>query len=65
MKFIIDRFEENSAVIELSNGETCNIPKILIPDAKEGDVFDIIFNKEETLKRKDNISKKFNSLFDN
>ncbi len=65
MKFIIDRFEGDFAVVQLQSGKMCNIPKILIPDANEGDVIDIHIDKEETQKRKDNISKKFNSLFDN
>ena len=65
MQFIIDRFEGNFAVIELENGKILNIPKELFENAKEGDVFDIIFNKDKTAKRAQNIRKKLDSLFDN
>lgn len=33
---IIDRFEGNTAVIEIENGKTYNMDKELLPDAKEG-----------------------------
>lgn len=41
MRVIIDRFEGNFAVVELEDGTTVNMPKILIPDANEGDTVTI------------------------
>jgi len=65
MQVIIDRFEAEFAVIELENKETVDVPAVLFPGAKEGDVIDITINHEETNKRKKNIAKLFNKLKDN
>lgn len=36
---IVERFEDGWAVLEISVGETCNVPKVWLPaDAGEGDV---------------------------
>ncbi|APU58871.1 DUF3006 domain-containing protein [Clostridium botulinum] len=56
MKGIIDRFEENFAVIELEDKKMINIDKNIIPKkAKEGDVInvegDIITLNEKERKR--------------
>lgn len=45
MKFIIDRIEENKAIVELENGELLTIPSVLLENAKEGDV--VTFTVEE------------------
>lgn len=37
MRFIIDRIEEEKAIVELENGEMLTIPAILVQNAKEGD----------------------------
>jgi len=56
MKVIIDRFEENYAVIELSDKKTVDLPLELVPKgAKEGDVLDISIDYEETNKIKEEI----------
>jgi hypothetical protein len=55
--YIIDRFEENWAVIE-SDDLLFNLPRVLLPsDAGEGDVIKItiISDKEATLKRQQQI----------
>ena len=53
MKVIIDRFEGEYAIVEIEVGNFVNIPKILLPNAKEGDVVKIEIDKNETeLKRK-------------
>jgi hypothetical protein len=67
IKYIIDRFENDWAIIETSEDPiiTFKLPKNLLPrEAKEGDVLNISFtiNKEETLKRKNAIQIKLNSL---
>ena len=64
MQVIIDRFEGEYAVVETDNGEFVNLPKILVPDAHEGDVVEISINKEETSKRSENINSLMNDLFE-
>jgi hypothetical protein len=62
MQVIIDRFEGDFAVVELPNKETIDVPIALFPNAKQGDVINIIINHEETDKRKKNINELFNRL---
>lgn len=64
MKVIIDRFEGDYAVVEMDTDKFVNMPKELIPNAKEGDVIDINVDIKETNKRKKNISKLVNDLFE-
>ncbi len=64
MKVIIDRFEGDYAVVELDVGKCVNIPKILIPDAKEGDVIKIIIDRETTEERKKQIQELVNNVFE-
>jgi len=62
MKFIIDRFEGDLAIIEL-DGEILEIPKDIIPvESKEGDVILVSIDKSETEDRKNRIQEKFNEL---
>jgi len=65
MKVVIDRFEGDFAVAELPDRTMANMPKCLVPDAKEGDVVNISIDKEETDLRKSRISEKVKNLFDN
>ena len=67
-KYIVDRFEENFAVLEKESGGTIDVDKSLLPDAEEGDV--VIFengtysvSEEETRKRKALIAEKMKRLF--
>lgn len=64
MKVIIDRFEGDFAVVEIEIGKCVNIPKILIPNAKEGDVIKIEIDKKETLERKKHIQELMNNVFE-
>ena len=64
MKVIIDRFEGNYAVVEIDVGKFVNIPKILLPNAKEGDVIKIEKDKKETKNRKKIIQKLMNDVFE-
>ncbi|MDF2820631.1 MAG: hypothetical protein K0R15_1072 [Clostridiales bacterium] len=64
MKVIIDRIEEEFVVVELSNGTFVNLPKVLLPGAKEGDVITIKIDMEETLLRKERIEKLMNPLWE-
>jgi len=62
IQVIIDRFEGDFAVVELPNKEMIDVPIVLFPDAKQGDVIDIIINYNETDKRKKRINELFNKL---
>ena len=63
MKWIIDRFEENFAVIECEN-KFFNIPKDALPEKVcEGDVIEITVNIEETENRKTKISNRLKNIF--
>ena len=63
MEVIIDRFEGNYAVVEIEKGKLVNMPKVLVPDAKEGDVIKIIVDKEATKKRQEHVKDLVNDLF--
>lgn len=65
MIVIIDRFEDEFAVVELENREMINMPRKLVPvDAQEGDLLEILISQEETKKRKDNIKNLIDELFE-
>lgn len=65
MRFIIDRFEGDFAIVELENREIVNIPRVALPiEAKEGDSIIVSIDEVETESRKKRIQDKFNSLFD-
>lgn len=58
MKYTIDRFEGNYAVVELENQKFVNIPRWAIPnEAKAGDVIIVQIDKETTSQRKKQIKK--------
>lgn len=62
MVVIIDRFEGEFAVVELPETcETVNIPRVLVPDAQEGDVVIITVGKDN--ERKKRIDKLADELF--
>jgi len=64
MKIIIDRFEEEFAVVELENKIMLNIPKKIIPsNSKEGDVISIEIDVDESNKRKKSIHKLMTELW--
>ncbi|MBP2026303.1 hypothetical protein J2Z35_000092 [Acetoanaerobium pronyense] len=70
MKGIIDRFEEEYAVVELSDGSFKEIKKIYLPrETKEGDFINIIgtqitLDLEESKKRRDRINNLMEDLFE-
>lgn len=68
-KFIVDRFEEEYAVLEKEACGTIDVLKSDLPDVKEGDVViyeDGIYtvDYEETRKRKELIKEKMRKLFE-
>lgn len=64
MKVIIDRFEGEYAVVEIETGKCINIPKILVPNSKEGDVVNIGIDEKETEDRKKYIQDLMNNVFE-
>lgn len=64
LKVILDRFEEDFALVELENKEIVNIPRILVSEAEEGDIIEIRICKEETRQRQEEIEKITNDLFE-
>lgn len=64
MKYVIDRFENEFAVVELSDKSFVNIPrKAIPPDAKEGSVIEVKIDPDETAGRTVSINNKMNNLF--
>jgi len=50
---IIDRLEEEKAVLKFSDGQTLNVPIDLLPEeAKEGNVLNILFGENSAVKEK-------------
>lgn len=64
MKVIIDRIEGDYAIVEIGVGKIVSVPRILFQNAKEGDVFKIEIDREETNIRKEKIQKLMNNLFE-
>jgi len=56
MKVIIDRFEGEIAYAELEDGSIIKLPAVLFPDGREGDVFGIIKDAQESANRKHRIA---------
>lgn len=64
MKYTIDRFEGNFAVVELENGKFVDIPREAIPaDAHEGDIISLSVDTRATEKAKKDIRKLEDSLW--
>ncbi len=63
MKVIIDRFENQLAVVELENGEFEHLSLKLLPSmATEGDVLLIEIDEAETERRRNRINELMNDL---
>lgn len=66
MKYIIDRFEEDYAIIEGEDMDTFNLPKHMIPkDAMEGDILEIEvkLKQDDTEQRKKRIENLMDDLW--
>lgn len=63
MQVTVDRIEEDYIVLELENGNIIDVPKELIPGAKEGDIVDIYINKEDRKNRESEVKKLMDDLF--
>lgn len=66
MRYIVDRFENEYAIVELDNGEFIDIPKKALPlDASEGSIIEVTTLSDETNVRRTEMKKKMSSLFRN
>lgn len=63
MQVVVDRIEEDYIVLELENGNIIDVPKELIPGAREGDIVDIYINRDETNAKKEEVKKLMDDLF--
>ena len=64
MKLIIDRFEGDFAVVELSDGRMIDCPKSLLPDnSKEGSIINITVDETATNDKLKKVTKRMNKLF--
>lgn len=64
MEVIVNRIEGNYLILELENGNVIDVPKELIPEAKEGDIVNITIDKEKTKRKKEEIENLINSVFE-
>ncbi len=64
MTGIIDRFEGEYAVLEIEGGRHIDLPRALVPDAREGDVIRITVDREETEKRRTHVRELMDQLFE-
>lgn len=63
MKFTIDRFEGELALVELEDKEIIAIPtKVLPKEAEEGDIIVMEIDEKETEKKRARIEEKFRRL---
>jgi len=64
MQVIIDRLENNYAVVELPNGTMVDMPIELLPlETQAGSVIDILLNTECENKNREAAKKRMNKLF--
>ncbi len=64
MDVIVDRIEEDFAVVEIEKGNMSKIPLELVPNVKEGDVVTITINRDKFVDRKNTIEELMNSVFE-
>ena len=63
MQVIIDRLEGNMAVVELPDGSHADLPRVLVPQAHEGDVVNIDVDSSATARQKQAVEELMNDLF--
>lgn len=64
MEVIVNRIEGDYLILELPNGKILNVPKDLIPEAKEGDIITISIDKEKTNTRRKEMQELVDSVFE-
>ena len=63
MKIAIDRIENDVVTIELPGGKALDIPRLLFPDAEEGDVYNIEKDSAQRDTRRCRMKVKMRRLF--
>lgn len=65
MKLILDRIEEDTAIIELESGELLSLPYALLRplQAKEGDVLQLSIDQEQTAQRRERAAALLKDIF--
>lgn len=63
MLYIVDKIENGMIFLEDETEDLFAVPQELIPGAIEGDCIDISINKEETEKRRNNVRRLMEELF--
>ena len=63
MKLIIDRIEGEFLVAEMPEGKMVQLPRMLLPQAVEGDVITIDIDPVERSKRERAVEQLMNDLF--
>lgn len=65
MRIVLERIEDGIASVELENGKIICVPAELFGDCKAGDIVNILPDKKETEKKKQEILIDISGLFDN
>lgn len=64
MRIVIDRFEGEILVAISDDGQKYSLPKTLLKDAREGDVYIIKKDEGETKRRKERAKSLIDELFE-
>ena len=64
MYVTVDRIEGEYIVAELENGDMVNLPHVVAPEAKEGDVISITIDYRETGRIKEKIRSLMDTLWE-
>ena len=64
MEVIVERIEGDFLVVEIMEGQVVNMPKILAPNAKEGDVIVITIDESKRKMLLDNVNNLVDNLFE-
>ncbi len=64
MQYIVDKIEGEWLILEGDEDEFFQVPKTLIPEAREGDCVEICINEGETKKRRENVRRLLEELFE-
>ena len=63
MEYVVDRIENDMVLLEMPDGDCVDVPRKLLPDAKEGDIVNITVDSQKTEKRKEELEKRANRLW--
>jgi len=64
MQITVDRIEGEVIVAELENGDMLDLPLIIAPEAKEGDIINITIDHEAAEQRREDIRGLMNRLWE-